>query len=78
MKKIISALIRRPRSLHSTVVNPEVLPAIPCTPSKSLSSSSSRTKRFAPDPANPQSKLFFHRWLDTWKTQNGGDHGPSR
>ncbi len=78
MKKIISALVPRRRSPHATLVSAEFLPTIPCSPSKSLSSSSPPAKRSAPEPANSQPKPFFHRWLDTWRTQNGGDHGQSR
>jgi len=78
MKKIISARVQRPRSLDATVVSAEFSPTIPCSPSKSLPSASSRAKRSAPEPANPPSKPFFHRWLETWRTQNGGDHGQSR
>lgn len=78
MKKIISALVPRRRSPHATLVSAEVSHSIPCSPSKFLSSSPSPTKRSAPEPANSQSKPFFHRWLDTWRTQNGGDHGQSR
>jgi hypothetical protein len=78
MKKIISARVQRPRSLDATVAGAEYSPTIPCSPSKSLSSASSPAKRSAPEPANPQSKPFFHRWLETWRAQNGGDHGQSR
>ncbi len=78
MKKIISARVQRPRPQDATVVSTEFSPTIPCSPSKSLSSASSPGKRSAPEPANPQSKPFFHRWLETWRDQNGGDHGQSR
>jgi hypothetical protein len=78
MKKIISARVQRPRPQDATVISAEFFDTIPCSPPKSLSSASSPVKRSAPEPNNPQSKPFFHRWLETWRAQNGGDHGQSR
>jgi hypothetical protein len=78
MKKIISAGVQRPRSLDATVVSAEFFDIIPRSPSKSRSSASSPANRSAPEPADPQPKPFFHRWLDTWRAKNGGDHGQSR
>jgi hypothetical protein len=76
MKKIVSALFQRPRSLGPGIVRTQSSHTAPCSPTNP--SSSSQTKRSRSESANPQPKPFFHRWLDTWKTQNGGDHGQSR
>jgi hypothetical protein len=79
MKKIISALVERPqpRPPRISIVREQSSP-VPHSPSKPISISSSGANRSRPEPPNPQPKPFFHRWLDTWRSQNGGDHGQSR
>jgi len=76
MTKILSALFQRPRSRGPSIVRTQSSHTIPCSPSNP--GSSSRAKRSHSEPANPQPKPFFHRWLDIWRTQNGGDRGQSR
>jgi hypothetical protein len=83
MNKIVSAFFQRPRSLGPSLVRAQSSHTIPRSPAKSISHSSSAAKHSRREPANPQPKPFFHRWLDawksqTWKSQNGGDHGQSR
>jgi hypothetical protein len=72
MKKIVSALIQRPRSPRASVARAQSSHITLCTPPKSVSNSSPEAKRSRPEPANPQPDPFFSRWLDTWRTQNGG------
>lgn len=76
MKKIVCARVQPPNAPGASITRAQSSHTVPCSPSKSRSSS--RARPSALDPGSPQSKPFFYRWLDTWKSQNGGDHGQSR
>lgn len=76
MRKIISALVQPPNSPGASITRAQSSHTVPGSPSKSRSSSGAQHP--AAQPENPQPKPFFHRWLDTWKSQNGGEHGQSR
>jgi hypothetical protein len=71
MKRIPFTLVQRPPLLSATIIRAQSSDSI-------LSSVPSRAKRSCPEPANPRPKAFFERWLDAWRSQNGGDHGQSR
>ncbi len=76
MREIISALVQPLNSSGVSITRAQSSPTIPGSPSKSRSSSGDQHP--VAEPGNPQPKPFFHRWLDTWKSQNGGEHGQSR
>jgi hypothetical protein len=72
MKKLISALIQRPRSADASIVRAQSSPTTLSARSTSFADSFAKAKRSWPNPANPQLKTFFSRWLDAWRSQNGG------
>jgi hypothetical protein len=69
MKKFVSALIQRP---GANIIRAQSSPTILFLRSKSVTGSSSEATRSRPQPASPQPKPFFSRWLDAWRSRNGG------
>ncbi len=71
MRRILFTVVQRPPLLSATIIRAQSSDSI-------VPSLSPQAKRSCPEPANPRPKAFFERWLDAWRSQNGGDHGQSR